>query len=309
MRVVVTGATGLVGLPLVRRLLAGGHEVVVLSRQAAPQLPAGAVALRWPQPRDWRAALDGADGVVHLAGESLAARRWDAAHKERIRRSRIDSTAALVAAMTASARPPRSLICASAVGYYGPCGDQQLTEADGPGTDFLARLCVDWEAAALAAEPAGVRVCLLRTGLVLAADGGGLPRLAAAFRGFAGGPLGNGRQWVSWIHRDDLVELIAWLLVTEPARGPVNAVAPSPQTNADFARQLGRALRRPCWLPAPAFALRLALGEMADAMLLAGQRVLPQRALALGYEFRHPELAGALASLLGGSATASASAG
>ncbi|PZN10023.1 MAG: TIGR01777 family protein, partial [Bacillota bacterium] len=221
------------------------------------------------------------------------------AQKERILQSRLRATRALVQAMEAAQRPPRLLLSGSAVGYYGPRGDEVVTETGRPGTDFLSRVSVAWEEEARRAEAAGVRVALLRTGVVLAREGGALPRLVLPFRFFAGGPLGSGRQWVPWIHLDDLVDLITFLLGSDDAAGPYNGTAPEPVTNREFARVLGRVLGRPAWLPAPAPALRLVLGEMADALLLSGQRAVPERALAAGFRFRYPDLEKALRHLLG----------
>jgi uncharacterized protein (TIGR01777 family) len=201
--------------------------------------------------------------------------------------------------MERAARRPAVLVSGSAVGYYGDGGDRELTEEAGPGSDFLARVCVAWEGEARRAEALGLRVVLLRTGMVLAQDGGALPRMLLPFRLFLGGPLGSGAQWMSWIHRDDLVGLIRFLLEMPDARGPFNGVAPRPVTNREFSRVAGRVLGRPSWLPAPPALLRLALGEMADALLLAGQRAVPARALALGYRFRYAELEPALRAVLG----------
>ncbi|MBX5465183.1 MAG: TIGR01777 family protein [Clostridia bacterium] len=320
MRVVVTGGTGLIGRALAGELAARGEEVVLLSRRpaaaAAAGLPPGVRLLPWPAlprgelallpgPRagesgEWREALEEAEAVVHLAGESIAAGRWDGARKARLVESRLLSTRALVEALAAARRRPAVLVSASAVGYYGSRGEEELAEEAGPGDDFLARLCVAWEREAMAAEGLGLRVVRLRTGLVLAREGGALPRLLLPLRLGLGGPLGGGRQWVPWIHLEDEVGLIRWALEEERLAGALNAVAPEPVREADLVRTAGRLLRRPAWLPAPAPLLRLALGEMADALLLASQRVLPARALALGYRFRYPRLEGALASLLGG---------
>lgn len=313
MRVVVTGGTGLIGTALCRRLVEDGHEVVVLTRRAGVAVAAGVRAVPWTaepvaatgdgepggsRPTWWE-AVDGADVAVNLAGESIAARRWSPAQKERILQSRLRATRALVQAMEAARRPPRLLLSGSAVGYYGPRGDEVVTEAGGPGADFLSQVCVAWEGEARRAEALGARVAVLRTGLVLAREGGALPRLVLPFRLFAGGPLGSGRQWMPWIHVDDLVDLIVFLAGREETAGPYNGTAPEPVTNREFARILGRVLGRPAWLPAPAPAMRLVLGEMADALLLSGQRAVPERALAAGFRFRHPELEAALRDLLG----------
>ena len=243
--------------------------------------------------------LEGADVVINLAGESIAARRWNPAQKRRIRESRLHATGALVEAISRCQAPPKVLISGSAVGYYGPCGDETVTEQFSPGRDFLSEVCRQWEDEALRAEGYGVRVVLLRTGLVLGRHGGALPRMLLPFRLFLGGPLGSGRQWVSWIHIEDVVGLIRYLMEHPHASGPFNVTAPEPRRNREFCCIVARVLHRPCWFPAPAPALRLVLGEMADALLLSGQKAIPQRALDLGYNFRYVDLARALEDLLG----------
>jgi uncharacterized protein (TIGR01777 family) len=280
-RVAVTGSHGLIGSALVRDLGAAGHEVRRVGRDAAT----GALDLQ---------AVAGVDAVVHLAGESIAAGRWTWARKRRIRNSRVVTTGALAAALAAQPEPPRVLVSASAIGWYGDRGDERLTEASRPGAGFLAEVCRDWEAATAPAEASGVRVTHLRIGMVLSARGGALAKMLTPFRLGLGGVLGSGAQWWSWSALDDLVGVIRHALETEALRGAVNAVAPEPATNRDFTRALARALRRPALLPLPAPLARLALGEMADALLLASQRVLPARAEELRYEFRYPELRGAL---------------
>jgi uncharacterized protein len=301
MRVVITGGSGLIGGALARDLGAAGHDVVVLSRDPArlAALPPGVRAAGWDgrTGEGWSALLDDDTAIVHLAGESIAAGRWTAARKRRIRASRVESGRAVVAAVRQAARPPRALLQGSAVGYYGPCGDETVTEDHPPGDDFLAGVCREWEASTAEVEALGVRRPLLRTGVVLATAGGALPRMALPFKMRIGGPLGNGRQWFPWIHVDDEVGAIRFLLEREDARGPFNLSAPHPVTNRELGHALGRALRRPSVMPTPAFALRLALGEMAS-MLLTGQRAVPARLLALGYTFRHPEIGAALADLM-----------
>lgn len=306
MRVVVAGGTGFIGSALVETLRRDGHEVVVLTRRAGLSLPEGVRAEAWDArtPGPWRRVLAGADAVVNLAGESIAARRWTPAQKRRILESRVHATRALVDALAEAEPRPRVLVGGSAVGYYGPRGDEEVTEAEPAGDDFLARVCVAWEQEARRAEDLGVRVALLRTGVVLGRGGGALPRLVLPFRLFLGGPLGSGRQWVPWIHRDDLVDLIRFLIGRPDAAGPFNGTAPRPVTQAELCRALAAVLRRPCWLPAPAPLLRLALGEMADALLLSGQRAVPARAQALGFRFRYPDVADALRDLLAGAAPA-----
>lgn len=240
--------------------------------------------------------MDGAEGVIHLAGEPIAGKRWTAEQKQKIRSSRIDTTRALVAAIAAAKQKPRFLINSSAIGYYGARGDEALNEQAGPGSDFLARLCVDWEGEAIKAEEHGLRVIRLRTGIVLGRGGGALAKMLLPFKLFIGGPLGSAKQWMSWIHLEDEIGLIQFLIENPQARGVVNATAPNPVTMKEFCQTLGRALHRPSWAPVPAFALRLMLGEMAE-MLLTGQRVLPEKALSLGYRFRYPDLREALRAL------------
>jgi uncharacterized protein (TIGR01777 family) len=291
MRIVVAGGTGFLGRPLVERLEREGHEVGVLSRQ-----PSSSKHLPWTPDGTtgpWAAAIDGADAVVNLAGESIAGARWTAAHKMQIRESRIRATRSLVTAIQQATRRPAVLLSGSAIGYYGPHGDEPLTEDAAPGDDFLAAVCKDWEAEALRAT-GSTRVVLLRTGIALEKDGGALPQMALPFKLFAGGPVGSGRQYYSWIHRTDWVGLVTWALRPNSVAGPLNLTAPTPVPNREFARTLGRVLGRPAFVPAPAFALRIALGEMADALLLSGQRVVPSRAGAGGFRFEYPTLEPAL---------------
>jgi uncharacterized protein len=302
MRIVITGGSGLIGAALARDLGASGHEVVVLSRDPdkLKSLPRNVRAARWDgtSAQGWADLAAGPDtAIVHLAGESIAGGRWTTERKRRIRDSRIQSSAAVVQAIERAAIQPRVLLQGSAVGYYGPCGDEEVPEEHPPGDDFLARLCVEWEASTAAVEALGVRRALLRTGVVLAREGGALPKMALPFRMMIGGPLGSGRQWLPWIHLADEVGAIRFLLDDDGARGPFNLTAPNPVRNRDLGVALGRALHRPSLLPTPAFALQLALGEMAG-MLLAGQRAVPRALLARGYGFRFPNLGPALSDLL-----------
>jgi uncharacterized protein (TIGR01777 family) len=308
MRILITGGSGLIGSHLARALGAEGHDVVVLSRrpEALRDLPPGVRAAGW----DAESAAAGAglvgllDGgppegvaVVHLAGESVAAGRWTAAKKRRIRDSRVLSGRALSAAVRRASVPPRVLLQASAVGWYGACGDEEVGEAHAPGEGFLAEVAVAWEQSTAEVETLGVRRAVVRTGVVLAREGGALPALVRPFRWGVGGPLGSGRQWVPWIHLADEVGALRHLLADAAARGPYNLTAPAPVRNRELARALGRTLHRPSFLPVPAFALRRVLGEQAE-MLLEGQRAVPRRLLAEGYAFRQPELGAALADLL-----------
>jgi len=294
MRIVIAGGTGFLGKPLVERLERDGHEVRVLSRR--PKSPREVAWTPDGTTGPWTAAVDGADTVVNLAGASIAGSRWTAAHKTEIRESRIRATRSLVAAIEQAARRPAALLSGSAIGYYGPRGDETLTEETPAGHDFLASVCTEWEAEALRAAP-HTRVVLLRTGIVLEKDGGALPEMALPFKLFAGGPVGSGRQYYSWVHRADWVAMAAWAVRTSTVSGPFNVTAPNPAPNREFARTLGRVLRRPAFMPAPAFALRIALGEMADALLLSGQRVVPARAQAQGFQFQYPTLEPALRSI------------
>ncbi len=296
MQLVITGATGFIGSALCSRLLEQGHALTLFTR-GAPR-DSGGPNKRWLHwtpgaLREWKSALDGADGAVHLAGEPIAEKKWSAAQRQRIEQSRIDSTRSLVHAIAAAEHKPKFLISASAVGYYGPRNDEIITEEAEPGSDFLSALCRAWEAEAMEAEAFGVRVVRLRTGIVLGRGGGALAKMAEPFKYFVGGKLGSGRQWMSWIHLEDEVRLIIELMHNSQASGPVNATAPNPVTNKEFCETLGQVMHRPCWATVPAFALRLALGEMAD-MLLTGQRVIPAVAQKLGFEFRYPNLRDAL---------------
>jgi uncharacterized protein (TIGR01777 family) len=303
--VTVTGATGLVGRPLVAALQARGHEVTVLSRDpsaARDRLAACGTnevcAFGWDPLREAAPvqALAGRDAVVNLAGENLA-RRWTAPAKRAIHDSRVSGTRNLVAGLRECQRPPRTLLSASAVGYYGAHGEEPLDEDCSPGGDFLASLCAAWEAEAEQARDLGIRVTRARTGMVLSAQGGALGRMVAPFRLGLGGQLAGGRQYISWIHIDDHIALLLAALEDDRFGGALNATAPGPVSNAEFTRTLARTLRRPALLRVPALALRAVYGEMAS-VLTTGARVLPARALVLGFQFSHPELASALAALL-----------
>jgi uncharacterized protein (TIGR01777 family) len=293
MKMIVAGGTGFLGRTLANRLVAEGHDVVILTRGTAR---AGGVArarlVTWTPDRGagpWAAEIEGADAVVNLAGESIAGRRWSSVQKQRILDSRIHATRSLVEAITRASTPPRVFISASAVGYYGPHADEIVTEATAAGSDFLADVCARWESEASRAGPSTRLVCL-RTGLVLDESGGALPQMLTPFRFGVGGPVGSGRQYWPWIHYDDWLSLVLWSIETPSVSGPLNATAPVPVSNADFARAIGRALGRPAFLPTPAFVLRLLLGEMAEALVLSGQRALPAKAERLGFSFRYPRI-------------------
>jgi len=301
MRVVITGGSGLIGSALAREMGSSGHEVVVLTRDPSRvgTLPPGTRAVQWDgkTARGWSTLLDEGTAIVHLAGDPIAEGRWTDEKKRRIRQSRVESGQAVMAALQEAKSRPRVLLQGSAVGYYGACGDEMVEESHPAGHDFLAEVCVEWEASTAGAEALGVRRPVLRTGIVLSDQGGALPRMALPFRLMAGGPLGNGRQWFPWIHVADEVGAIRFLIEREDAAGPFNLSAPDPLTSRDFGRALGRVLMRPSFAPAPGFALRLLLGEMADA-LLHGQRAVPRRLLDLGYVFRYREAVEALRNLL-----------
>lgn len=297
MKVTITGASGLLGTALVPFLTTSGHEVVRLVRRA----PAGPGEASW-NPEDGtidRAALDGVDAVVHLAGESIAGGRWTDARKARLRSSRIGPTRRLAEALAGRPRPPRVLVSASASGYYGDRGETWVSETSPPGDDFLGRLAVEWEAATEPAARAGIRVVNLRTGIVLSPAGGALGKMLTPFKAGLGGVLGSGTQYMSWIAIDDVLGAIQHALASDGVSGPVNAAAPEPVTNATFTKTLARVLGRPAVVPVPAFALRLLFGEMADAALLSSTRVRPDRLLATGYRFRFTDLERALRHLLG----------
>ena len=297
MKIAITGGTGFIGQALVPRLLVGGHSVLVLSRHpGTARLPQGVRAdlfdaAQPPEPD----LLNGIEVVIHLAGESIA-RRWSAEQKRRVLESRQRGTSAIARA-AALAKTVRTLVSASAIGYYGPHGDEELREDSPPGNDFLAGVCTAWEQATSPAQEAGLRVVHLRTGIVLHPAGGALQKMIGPFKLGLGGRIGSGRQYMSWIHLGDLLALYIHALSTESIRGPINGTAPHPVTNEEFTRALGRVLNRPALMPAPAFALKAALGEM-SSMLLTGQRVVPAVALASGFKFAFPDLEPALRDLL-----------
>lgn len=302
MNIVVTGGTGLVGRHLVQALIQLKYNATIFTRspERAQRIFQGRTRnIRWPDvdPNDaWTDHLGQADAVIHLAGATLN-RRWSPQYKNEILQSRVDSTRKLVAAMIEATNPPQVFISGSAIGYYGP-GDDWVDESSPPGHDFLADVVKAWEGEAARAQHAGIRTVYLRTGLVLSDDGGALKRMVLPFRLFAGGPLGSGEQWMSWIHRDDLVSLILHALNQKSILGPINGTAPHPVRMQEFARTLGRVLRRPAIFRVPGGILRLALGEMAD-LVLYGQRVRPAVAKDTGYSYRFEHLEAALQDLLG----------
>jgi len=297
MKLLISGASGLVGTHLVRALRQQGHAVGRLVRPGAEPSKGD---VRWdPQAATIdTASIEGTDGFIHLSGANIAAGRWTRAQKAILRSSRIDSTRLLVDALGRLRQRPKVFVCASATGYYGDRGDEILTESSTPGEDFLSLLARDWEAEAVRAEHSGIRTVRLRFGLIVSADGGALPRMLLPFKWGLGGRFGSGRQWMSWITLDDVVEITRRVIETETFAGPVNVVAPNPVRNSEFTRILAKALDRPAIFPAPAFALRLALGEMGEPLLLASQRVRPEQLLAMKYAYRFSDLAAALASEL-----------
>lgn len=300
MKIVIAGGTGFLGLALAETYAEEGHDVRVLTRQLKPGesrhdpgtgVP-GVTRMGWrPDGRAGAATdiVDGADAVINLAGANLGDARWTPQRKAVLHDSRILPTRTLAAAITESRARAPVLVSASGVSYYG-VGHEPVTENSPPGTGFLADLSQEWERDAMRAHSVATRVVPIRSGVVLERSGGVLPRLMTPFRFFAGGPLGSGRQYLSWIHRIDWIEMVRWIIDTPSVDGPVNASAPVPVTNRQFARALGRAMHRPSLMPVPGFALRLVLGEMADPLVLTGQRVIPQCALSHGFHFRYPEI-------------------
>lgn len=301
MKILVTGATGLVGSALVAALAHDGHMVCRLIRPETKTEggASGTFDVAWnPETGELGGAAVGAEAVVNLGGASIANGRWTEARKKLLRASRVDATRALVAALGKMNAKPDVLISASAIGFYGNRGDESLTEDSVPRSGFLADIVKDWEAEALRAEEFGTRAVLARFGIILAKHGGALPKMMLPFKFGVAGRIGNGKQWMSWVALDDVIEILRFALAKRELRGAINVVAPNPVTNADFTKELANALHRPALFPAPAFALRLAMGEMADALLLSSQRVVPEKLMKAGYRFTNSNLREALKSIL-----------
>lgn len=299
MRILISGSTGFIGTALIAALEREGHSIVRLVRPDTGQIKAGGAEkqiVRWdPVSGAFDAkAAEGADALIHLAGASIAGGRWNAGRKKLLGTSRIEATRHLMGALSKLQRPPRVIVASSAIGYYGNRGDETLTELSAPGNDFLSGLCRAWEAENARGSEFGARVVMLRFGIILAAHGGALQPMALLFKLGAGGRLGSGKQWMSWLTLAETVGIVRFALANATLSGPTNAVTPNPVQNSEFTRVLAKTLHRPALFPAPEFALRLALGEMADALLLSSQRVKPSKLEQAGYRFAQPDLASAL---------------
>jgi len=302
MRIVVAGGSGFIGQALCAELIKTGHAVIVLTRDveaAGPRLGDHVETVEWNADASgaWASVIDGADAVVNLAGENIGEGRWTAERKQRIIGSRLNATNALVQAIAKAKRKPSVMVNSSAIGYYGPHGDEIVTEKDPAGNDFLAQTTKQWEEAAKKVESYGARLIILRNGVVLEKGGGALEKFLTPFRLFVGGTLGSGKQWFSWVHRDDVVGLILFALQNNAAKGALNATAPEPQTMKDFCATLGKVMGRPSWAPVPAFVLKIVLGEMSE-MVLNGQRVVPAAAEKAGYKFKYRTSEQALSAIL-----------
>lgn len=295
MNILITGGTGFIGGALCRELKDSGHNIIITTRRPSDSKE----KLIWNPPELIpQETMSKINAVINLAGESITAGRWTKERKERIMTSRVAATHALAESIKNTDPRPEVLISASAVGYYGPHGDENVTETTPPGTDFLADVCKKWEAEALKAEASGVRVVIVRFGTVLESDGGALPKMARPFKFFAGGPIGSGKQWFPWVHRDDLIGFIQYALENNTNTGPFNVTSPQPVTNKGFSSALGRALGRPSWLPVPGLVLKIAFGEL-GSVLTTGQRVIPERILKTGYQFKYPDVDSALRAIFG----------
>ena len=299
MKILITGCTGLVGTALAQDLQRAGHTVCRLVRPGTSPSNSPGFDVNWnPTTGELGGAAVGADAVVNLAGASIAEKRWTSQRKQLLRSSRVDTTRALVQALAKMSARPRVLVSASATGIYGDRGDETLTESSQPGTDFLSEIAKDWESEALKAEALGIRVVRARFGVILSKKGGALPQMLRPFQFFVGGKIGPGTQWLSWIALDDTIAILRLALENADLTGPLNVVSPQPVTNAQFTALLAEALHRPALFPAPAFALRVILGEMADALLLSSQRALPAQLQKLNYQFLHSDPSTALTALL-----------
>jgi uncharacterized protein (TIGR01777 family) len=306
MKIIITGGSGLIGRRLTKNLTQNGHEVVILSRTPSKlsALPSGASVVQWDAKSStgWEDEAEKADAIVNFAGANLAGEgffptRWSEDRKRLLYDSRINSGNAVVEAVTKAETKPKVVIQASAIGYYGPRGDEKITEESSPGSDYLARICVDWESSSEEVEKFGVRRVVIRSGIYLTPDDGALMRLLLPFKLFAGGPFGDGQQWYSWIHPTDEVEAIRFLIEHPDASGVFNLTSPNPEKNRDFAKILGRVMKRPSFMPVPGFALKTLFGEV-TTVVLDGQRVLPERLQELGFSFKFPNLESALQDLL-----------
>jgi len=302
MKIILAGCTGYIGKPLLYALKKAGHQIVMLTRSPdkARHLSSTTVSLyAWDGKSvgDWMWQINGADAVINLSGESIVAKRWNERQKEVLMQSRIESTKTLVEAMRRVQKKPEVFINASAAGYYGSVESGEVTESHKRGEGFLADLCEAWEKQAREAESLGVRSVIVRIGIVLEKGGGAMDKMVPPFQMFMGGPLGNGKQWFPWVHRDDIVGALLFALQNKNISGPVNATAPAPVTMNEFCKELGKVMHRPSWMPVPAFALRILLGEMSE-LLLTGQKVVPKRLQEAGYEFSYPDLNKALTSIL-----------
>jgi uncharacterized protein (TIGR01777 family) len=312
MRIIITGGTGLIGRPLSQALVGEGHEVVVLSRQPekVKNAPTGVKVQKWDgkSAAEWGQLADGAGAIVNLAGAGIADERWSAARKQLIRQSRIEAGQAVMEAIAAANTKPSVLIQASAVGYYGvQSGDAQLAENASPGGDFLSKICFDWEASTAPASKFGVRRAVIRTGVVLSNEGGAFPKQVMPFKFFAGGPVGSGKQWYPWIHIEDQVRAIQFLIANDQASGAFNLTAPNPVTNKEFGQIVGEVMGKPAFMPAPGFAMKTVFGEM-SIILLEGQRAIPQKLLELGFKFKYETAQAALRALLAAQSLPAASA-